>query len=242
MASEGKCVARVNGLVIFLEGGAPGDVVDARLTKIKSSFLEGKVTAIKALSPHRSTPFCTHFGNCGGCSWQHIEYQTQLIYKQKQVADNLERIGGFALPIIKTILPSKNTRFYRNKLDYTFSAQRWLSYEELAERKAHDPENPWGAAEPALGYHIPRKYDLVFDVVECYLQPDPSNSIRLAAKDEAIKNNIPFFDLRKQVGFLRTLTCKSDETIKLTCRSSSRCATCRRTSIGPSRPAPRSVA
>jgi len=212
MASEGKCVARVNGLVIFLEGGAPGDVVDARLTKIKSSFLEGKVTAIKALSPHRSTPFCVHFGNCGGCSWQHIEYQTQLIYKQKQVADNLERIGGLAIPLIRTILPSNNTRFYRNKLDYTFSAQRWLSYEELAERKALDPENPWGAAEPALGYHMPRKYDLIFDVVECHLQPDPSNSIRLAAKDEAIKNNIPFFDLRKQVGFLRTLTIRTATT------------------------------
>src|SRR5688572_4289362 len=94
MASEGKCVARVNGLVIFLEGGAPGDVVDARLTKIKSSFLEGKVTAIKALSPHRSTPFCTHFGTCGGCSWQHIEHQTQLLYKQKQVARSEERRVG----------------------------------------------------------------------------------------------------------------------------------------------------
>jgi 23S rRNA (uracil1939-C5)-methyltransferase len=212
MASEGKCVARVNGLVIFLEGGAPGDVVDAKLTKIKSSFLEGKVTAIKTLSPHRSKPFCIHFGTCGGCSWQHIEYETQLLYKQKQVADNLERIGGLAIPSIKTILPSKNARFYRNKLDYTFSAQRWLSYEELAERKALDPENPWGTAEPALGYHMPRKYDLIFDVVECHLQPDPSNSIRLAAKDEAIKNNIPFFDLRKQVGFLRTLTIRTATT------------------------------
>ena len=215
MASEGKCVARVNGLVIFLEGGAPGDVVNARLTKIKSSFLEGKVTAIKALSPHRATPFCVHFGTCGGCSWQHIEYETQLLYKQKQVADNLERIGGLTIPEIKTILPSKNTRFYRNKLDYTFSAQRWLSYDELAERKALDPENPWGVAEPALGYHMPRKYDLIFDVLECHLQPDPSNAIRLAAKDEAIKNDIPFFDLRKQVGFLRTLTIRTATTGEL---------------------------
>lgn len=212
MASEGKCVARVNGLVIFLEGGAPGDVVDARLSKIKSSFLEGKVTAIKALSPHRTAPFCVHFGVCGGCSWQHIDYEIQLKYKQKQVADNLERIGGFAIPEIKKILPSRNTRFYRNKLDYTFSAQRWLTFDELAQRKALDPENPWGNAEPALGYHMPRKYDQVFDVVECHLQPDPSNAIRLAAKDEAIKNSIPFFDLRKQIGFLRTLTIRTATT------------------------------
>jgi len=212
MASEGKCVARVNGLVIFLEGGAPGDRVDARITKIKSSFLEGTVTSIKALSPHRASPFCVHFGICGGCSWQHIEYETQLKYKQKQVADNLERIGGLTLPAIQKIVPSRNTRFYRNKLDYTFSAQRWLSYEELAQRKELDPENPWRNAEPALGYHMPRKYDQVFDVVECHLQPDPSNAIRLAAKDEAIKNGIPFFDLRKQVGFIRTLTIRTATT------------------------------
>ena len=104
MASEGKCVGRVNGLVIFLEGGAPGDVVDAKLTKIKSSFLEGKVTAIKTLSPHRAKPFCVHFGTCGGCSWQHIEYETQLLYKQKQVADNLERIGGLTIPAITLLV------------------------------------------------------------------------------------------------------------------------------------------
>lgn len=212
MASEGKCVARVNGLVVFLEGGAPGDLVDARLTKIKSSYLEATVTSIKALSSSRAVPFCKHFGTCGGCSWQHIQYETQLIYKQKQVADNLERIGGLQLPPIRAILPSGNTRFYRNKLDYTFSAQRWLSNEELSKRRALDPDNPWGHPEPALGYHMPRKYDLVFDVHECHLQPDPSNAIRLSARDEAIKNNIPFFDLRKQIGFLRTLTIRTATT------------------------------
>jgi 23S rRNA (uracil1939-C5)-methyltransferase len=186
--------------------------VDARLTKIKSTYLEGKVTAIKSLSSRRTEPFCSHFGTCGGCSWQHIDYDTQLLYKQKQVTDNLERIGGLQLTGLQTILPSKNTRFYRNKLDYTFSAQRWLSFDEMDERKKLDPENPWGEAEPALGYHIPRKYDLVFDVVECHLQPHPSNAIRLAVKDEALKNAIPFFDLRKQVGFLRTLTIRTATT------------------------------
>ena len=200
MAAEGKCVAKVDGLVIFLEGCAPGDLVNARLTKIKSSFLEGKVTDIVEYAKDRTEPFCIHFGLCGGCSWQHIQYETQLRYKQKQVVDNLERLGGLTLPEVTPIFPSSRTRFYRNKLDYTFSAQRWLSWDELETVKAGKMED-----EPALGYHIPRKYDKVFDVNQCHLQPDPSNAIRLAAKDEAIRNNIPFFDLRKQIGFLLLL-------------------------------------
>jgi 23S rRNA (uracil1939-C5)-methyltransferase len=212
MAAEGKCVSRINGLVIFLEGGAPGDVVNVQLTKIKSSFLEGRVTAIRQYSSSRSKPFCVHFGLCGGCSWQHIQYETQLLYKQKQVVDNLQRIGGLELPDIRSIIPSAKTRFYRNKLDYTFSAQRWLSWEEMASRKTLTPDNPWGEPEPALGYHIPRKFDLVFDVKECHLQPDPSNAIRLAVRDEALKSNIPFFELRKQTGFLRTLTIRTANT------------------------------
>lgn len=206
MAAEGKCVSRVDGKVIFLEGGAPGDIVEAQVNKIKSSYLEGRVTNVLSFSPNRTQPFCVHFGICGGCSWQHINYETQLTYKQKQVVDNLERIGGLTLPYISPIIPSGKTRFYRNKLDYTFSAQRWLTRDEM-----HDPERP-GEGEPALGYHMPRKYDLVFDVKECHLQPDPSNMIRLAARDEALKENIPFFDLRKQVGFLRTLTIRTANT------------------------------
>jgi 23S rRNA (uracil1939-C5)-methyltransferase len=207
MAAEGKCVGKLNGQVIFLEGGAPGDVVDAQLTKIKSAFLEAKVTRIQQFSPNRSQPFCVHFGLCGGCSWQHIQYETQLHYKQKQVVDNLERIGGLVLPPVNTIFPSAKTRFYRNKLDYTFSAQRWLTKEELSlADSAPIPE------QRALGYHIPRKYDRVFDVTECHLQGDPSNAIRLAVRDEAVKHDIPFFDLRKQVGFLRTLTIRTANT------------------------------
>lgn len=206
MAAEGKCVSRIDGKVIFLQGGAPGDTVSAQLTKIKSSFLEGRVTEVTSFSPNRATPFCIHFGLCGGCSWQHIEYETQLHYKQQQVVDNLERIGGLELPYISPILPSVNTRFYRNKLDYTFSAQRWLTREEL------HAEDGRGQGEVALGYHIPRKYDLVFDVTECHLQPNPSNAIRLAVKDEALKHQIPFFDLRKQIGFLRTITIRTANT------------------------------
>jgi len=215
MAAEGKCVSRINNLVIFLEGGAPGDTVDVMLTKIKSSFLEGRVTAIKAFSPHRTQPFCIHFGICGGCSWQHIQYDQQLEYKQQQAVDHLERIGGLELPPINTIMPSAKTRYYRNKLDYTFSAQRWLTREELHIKKAAEAGDPGATVpppEPALGYHIPRKYDLVFDVKVCHLQPDPSDAIRLAVKDEALKHSIPFFDLRKQIGFLRTITIRTANT------------------------------
>jgi len=204
MAAEGKCIAKINGLVIFLEGCAPGDLVNARLTKIKSSFLEGTVTDIVEYAPDRAEPFCIHFGLCGGCSWQHIRYETQLRYKQQQVVDHLERIGGLALPEISPIYPSAQTRYYRNKLDFTFSAQRWLTRDELEHVKSGEMQY-----EPALGYHIPRKYDKVFDVNQCHLQPDPSNAIRLAAKDEAVRNGIPFFDLRKQIGFLRTLTIRT---------------------------------
>lgn len=204
MAAEGKCVAKIDGIVVFLEGCAPGDLVNAQLTKIKRSFLEAKVTEIKEYSPDRTEPFCIHFGLCGGCSWQHIQYETQLAYKQQQVIDHLERIGGLTLPPISPIYPSAQTRFYRNKLDFTFSAQRWLTRDELAEVKSGTMED-----EPALGYHMPRKYDKVFDVNQCHLQPDPSNAIRLAVKDEAIRNGIPFFDLRKQIGFLRTLTIRT---------------------------------
>jgi 23S rRNA (uracil1939-C5)-methyltransferase len=214
MAAEGKCVARVDGRVIFLQGGAPGDTVEAELTKIKSNYLEGKVTAIQQLSPHRATPFCDHFGLCGGCSWQHINYETQLVYKQQQVVDHLERIGGLTLPEISPIIASKNTRYYRNKLDYTFTASRWLTREELEQKKSFEQFSTAESreAEAGLGYHIPRMYDRVFDVKNCYLQPDPSNAIRLLAKKTALENNIPFFDLRRQVGFLRTLTIRTSGT------------------------------
>jgi 23S rRNA (uracil1939-C5)-methyltransferase len=204
MAAEGKCISRLQGLVLFIEGGAPGDTVDVSITKVKSAFLEGRVVATKKLSEARVAPFCTHFGTCGGCSWQHIDYTTQLAYKQKQVADHLERIGGLALPPLQPIIGSAHTRHYRNKLDFTFSASRWLTKEELTSGMAF--------GEPALGYHIPRMYDKVFDVQECFLQPEPSNPLRLAVKKLAEDKAIPFFDLRKQVGFLRTLTIRTAST------------------------------
>jgi len=204
MAAEGKCVARLDGQVIFIEGGAPGDIVDISLTKIKKQFLEGRVTNIVKLSPARTTPFCIHFGTCGGCSWQHIGYSSQLDYKQRQVVDNLERLGGLTMPPTNKILGSGEIRHYRNKLDFTFSANRWLTKDELTRGMAF--------GEPALGYHIPRMYDKVFDVKECHLQNDPSNAIRLAVKEICVRESIPFFDLRKQIGFLRTLTIRTTTT------------------------------
>lgn len=201
MAAEGKCVARLDGLVVFIEGGAPGDTVDVEVTKIKSAFLEGRVTRISNFSPARATPFCKHFGTCGGCSWQHINYDMQLQYKQRQVSDNLVRIGGLEVPEIQPIIGSASNRYYRNRLDFTFSANRWLTKDELTAGMAF--------GEPALGYHIPRMYDKVFDVHECHLQPEPSNSIRLFVKQLAVELNIPFFDLRKQIGFLRSLTIRT---------------------------------
>ena len=217
MAAEGKCVARYNNLVVFIAGGAPGDLVNIEVTKIKSHFLEGKVSSFVSYSKNRTTPFCNHFGTCGGCTWQHIDYATQLIYKQQQVADALERIGGLTIPPIKTIIPSQKTQFYRNRLDFTFSANRWLTREEL---KPPNPPALRGTGqrgdnvgksfgEPGLGFHIPKMFDKIFEVEKCYLQPDPSNPIRLHVKELAVKNSIPFFDLRKQVGFLRTLTIRT---------------------------------
>lgn len=210
MAAEGKCVARLpvdehsndnSGLVLFIEGGVPGDTVNVELTKIKSHFLEGKVVSIISNSKNRLEPFCNHFGLCGGCKWQHMDYATQLVYKQKQVSDALERIGGLMLPEIKTIIPSQKTQYYRNKLDFTFTANRWLTKEEL--KSGSD------FGQVGLGFHIPKMFDRVFDLEKCFLQPDPSNLIRDHVRKISAENEIPFFDIRKQTGFLRTLTIRT---------------------------------
>ncbi|MBX2956347.1 MAG: 23S rRNA (uracil(1939)-C(5))-methyltransferase RlmD [Cyclobacteriaceae bacterium] len=204
MAAEGKCVARVDGKVLFVNGGAPGDTVDVEVTKIKSNFLEGKAARLRKASEHRVEPVCSHFGFCGGCKWQHINYPTQLQYKQQQVIDNLQHLGGLHLPEINPIIPSSKTEFYRNRLDFSASAIRWLTHEELKSGA------PFG--EPALGFHVPKSFDKVFDVQRCYLQAEPSNTIRLAIKEICLRENISFFDLRKQTGYLRTVTIRTTST------------------------------
>lgn len=210
MAAEGKCLSRLeDGRVLFIEGAAPGDRVDVQLLKIKSSFLEGRAVAIHEYSSLRTTPFCQHVGLCGGCKWQHLSYEKQVEFKQQQVIDNLQRIGGLSVSNIKPIIPSSKIKYYRNKLDFTFTNKRWLTREELDKQKAVSDEIQ---KEGGLGYHLPSHFDKVFDVRECFLQPDPSNAIRLLVKEVALQNGIDFFNLRDQTGYLRTLTLRTATT------------------------------
>jgi len=204
VAAEGKCVTRFDGQVIFVTGVAPGDVADIKVIRKKKSFLEAIPLEIKQKSPAREEPFCSHFGTCGGCKWQHLNYNAQLQYKQQQVIDNLTRIGKIALPEISPIMPSEKTRFYRNKLEFTFSNKRWLTKEEINQDVELDRD--------ALGFHIPKRFDKILDIDKCYLQPDPSNDIRLGLKNFAKKNNISFFDLIEQTGYLRNLIIRTAST------------------------------
>ena len=205
VAAEGKALARVNEKVLFTAFAVPGDVVDIQITNKRKSYLEGYVVNYREYSPLRTTPFCEHFGMCGGCKWQNLPYNEQLKFKQKQVVDQLTRIAKVELPEISTIIGSSKTAHYRNKLEFTFSESRWLSQEEIASGNEFEPE-------PALGYHIPGKFDKVFDVKNCYLQPEPSNSIRLAVRDFATKNNLPFLNLRSKEGLLRNIIVRTAST------------------------------
>ncbi|MFD2515004.1 23S rRNA (uracil(1939)-C(5))-methyltransferase RlmD [Pontibacter locisalis] len=207
MVAEGKCLARHENMVIFVGGVAPGDVVDLRITRKKKSFMEAEAVNFHELSDLRVEPFCEHFGICGGCKWQHIGYNTQVLYKQKQVKDNLERIGKVALPEFDPILGSAKTRYYRNKLEYTFSNTSWLTKEQIQSGEEFDRD--------ALGFHIPGRFDKILDIKHCYLQPDPSNTIRLEVRAYAKANNLPFYDLIKQEGYLRNLIIRTANTGEL---------------------------
>lgn len=198
IAAEGKAIGRVDNKVVFVPFAIPSDVVDIQVTNNRKNFMEGHVVKWHTYAPNRIEPFCSHFGLCGGCKWQNLHYAEQLRYKQKQVADQLKRIGKLTLPEVSPIIGSKNTTHYRNKLEFTFSESRWLTREEiehLGEIEQH----------PALGYHIPGRFDKVFDVSTCYLQPEPSNSIRLAIRDYAIRHGIAFLNLYTKQGLLRNL-------------------------------------
>lgn len=205
VAAEGKALARVNDKVLFTTFAVPGDVVDIQITNKRKSYLEGYVVNYREYSSLRTKPFCEHFGMCGGCKWQNLPYSEQLKFKQKQVVDQLTRIAKVDLPEISPILGSEKTTHYRNKLEFTFSESRWLSQEEIASGADFEPE-------PALGYHIPGKFDKVFDVKNCYLQPEPSNSIRLSIKKYAIENNLPFLNLRSKDGLLRNIIVRTAST------------------------------
>lgn len=202
IAAEGKAIARINDKVVFVTFAVPGDIVNIQIVRKRKSFMEGYITHYHEYSPLRTEPFCSHFGLCGGCKWQNLPYDEQLKFKQNQVYEQLKRIGKVELPEIFPILGSKNTTFYRNKLEFTFSHARWLTNKEV---ETSDEI----VREPALGFHIPGMFDKVFDVKECFLQPEPSNSIRLEVKDFALKNGLTFHNIRTREGFLRNLTVRT---------------------------------
>jgi 23S rRNA (uracil1939-C5)-methyltransferase len=202
IGAEGNALARVDNLVVFVPMLIPGDVVDIRVTRKRKKYLEGRVVRFHKYSADRIVPRCTHFGVCGGCKWQHLPYQLQLKYKEKQVKDNLTRIGKVELPEIIQIIGSSETYLYRNKLEYTFSDRRWLTNEEVVSGNTFEKEG-------ALGFHIPGLFDKVLDIKECFLQPEPSNSIKNSIREYAFRNDLQFFNLREQGGFLRTLVIRN---------------------------------
>ena len=202
IGAEGNALARVNNLVVFVPMLIPGDVVDIQVIKKRKKYMEGRVIRFYEYSPDRIIPRCKHFGVCGGCKWQHLPYNLQLKFKEKQVKDNLARIGKIDFPEIRPILGSSRTFLYRNKLEYTFSDKRWLTNEEINSDNKFENEG-------ALGFHIPGLFDKVLDIEECHLQPEPSNSIKNAVKLYATENNLKFFDLREQEGFLRNLVIRT---------------------------------
>ena len=198
VAAEGKALARVNDMVVFVPYVVPGDVVDLQVKRKKHSYAEAVAVKFHEYSPLRSEPFCKHFGVCGGCKWQCLKYEEQIRYKQKQVTDNLVRIGKIELPEISPILGSEQTERYRNKLEFTFSNKRWLTQEEVDKDFKYDQMN-------AVGFHIPGAFDKVLAIDECHLMDDICNRIRNGVRDYAYEQGLTFFDLRSQEGMLRNM-------------------------------------
>ncbi len=198
IGARGKAIAKVDNFVTFVSNGLPGDVVDLQITRRKKSFQEGKVVRFHTYSRLRTEPFCQHFGQCGGCRWQDLKYTDQLHYKQQEVSDNLNRIGQLELPPVNPIRASANERYYRNKLEFTFSNRRWLSADEINSGDEFTDRN-------GLGFHVPGMFDKVIDLEECHLQPEPSNIIRQEIRDYSRDHGLSFYDLRNGGGLLRTL-------------------------------------
>ena len=208
VAAEGKAIARVDNLVIFVPYVVPGDVVDLQIKRKKHSYAEAEAVKIYHYSDKRAVPFCQHYGVCGGCQWQVLAYPEQLKYKQQQVIDNLTRIGKVTLPEISPILGSEQTEGYRNKLEYTFSNKRWLTREEVACNVVYEQMN-------AVGFHIPGAFDKVLAIEKCWLQDDISNRIRNAIRDYAYEHEYPFINLRSHEGMLRNLIIRTSTTGQL---------------------------
>lgn len=203
-AAEGKSIARVDDVVIFVPFVVPGDVVDLKILKKKHNYAEAVAVSFQKYSDVRAVPFCSHFGVCGGCKWQNLPYGEQLRYKQKQVVDNLTRIGKVELPEISPILGSEKTQCYRNKLEYSFSNMRWLTTEELEQLDRPDVTES-ERKQPGLGFHIPGAFDKVLHIDKCWLQDDISNRIRNAVYSYAVQHGLPFINLRSLEGLLRDM-------------------------------------
>ncbi len=207
VAAEGKCIIKTDEGIIFVEGRpgypmpAPGDVVDIRVVNQKKQYREAVVERIVRESPLRAVPFCEHFGTCGGCKWQHIQYAEQLRFKQQQVVDHLTRIAKVPLPPpgagFSAIIPADPTQYYRNKLEFTIADGRWLTQEEVQTGDKMD----WRA----VGFHVPGRFDKVLPIRHCYLQPDPSNEIRLFVAEYMMAHNLAAYNLKTHQGYLRTL-------------------------------------
>ncbi len=207
IAEEGKGVARADDLVVFIEKAIPGDIVDATIYKKKKKFAEAKIETLITPSADRVVPFCEHFGVCGGCKWQHMDYTAQLKYKQKSVLDALQRLAGLETSHAEPILPSAQDKYYRNKLEYTFSNKRWLTDldGEIIDEKDR----------LALGFHVPLRFDKILEINHCYLQADPSNDLRNSISAFAKENDISFYDLRAHEGALRNLVIRTSSTGEL---------------------------
>lgn len=205
IAAEGKSIAYVDEKVLFVPNTVPGDVVDVQVTRKRKNFLEGFVVRMHRLSDIRVPAFCSHFGVCGGCKWQHLPYEQQLQFKQQEITDNLERIGKVTLPGVQPIAGSARTQYYRNKLEFTFSDKRFLTREEIG--TPADIERT-----PALGFHVPGLFDKVVDIDTCYLQGEPSNGIRNFIREFALRHGYSFYNIREKRGLLRTLVIRTSST------------------------------
>ena len=204
IATEGKCLGYHEGKVVFVSNVAPGDVVDVRITKGKSSFMEGEAVHFHSYSKDRIEPFCAHFGTCGGCKWQHITYDLQQEYKRQQVVDQFQRIAKVPIPEVAPLLGSAQTQYYRNKLDFTFSNSRWLTREEINSDQEFERN--------ALGFHIPKMFDKIIDIEHCYLQGGISNDVRNELRQFARQEGLSFYAIRNQVGLLRNLIIRTTST------------------------------
>ena len=208
VAAEGKALAKVNDLVVFVPYVVPGDVVDLQVKRKKNKYAEAVAVKFHEFSPKRAVPFCQHYGVCGGCKWQCLTYEDQIKYKQKQVTDNLTRIGKVELPEISPILGSEKTEFYRNKLEFTFSDKRWLTEEEVKADVQYEQMN-------AVGFHIPGAFDKVLAIEKCWLQDDISNQIRNTIRDYAYEHGLAFYNIRNHEGLLRNLMIRTSSTGEL---------------------------